>query len=348
MKTGGAEHLMVDLLPILRDKGNEIHLLLFDGTDTPFKEQLQNSGIRIFELGRNSNVYDIRNLFKLRKYLKSYDIIHTHNTACQYYAALAKILSGTKCKFVTTEHNTTNRRRNIVGFEYIDRSIYRRYDKIICISDKAEEMLRDYIGNNFPITTISNGIDIGKFSQAATSDIFDKNRTTIIQVAAFREQKDQPTLIRATALLSDSYHTVFVGDGVCRPQCIALAEKLGITDRITFLGNRTDIPQLLKAADIVVMSSHWEGFGLAAVEGMAAHKPVIANDVDGLKQVVDGAGILFEHGNAKDLAKKIKEIAENPMLYEQTADKCLQRAQEFDISKMAEHYHNAYKSLFNE
>ena len=339
---------MVDLLPRLRDKGNEVHLLLFDGTDTPFKRQLQNSGIRIFELGRNPNVYDIRNLFGLRKYLKDYDVIHTHNTACQYYAALAKRLFGIRCKFATTEHNTGNRRRNITGFKYIDRSIYKQYDKIICISDKAEEALRNYIGNSFPISTIPNGIDIDRFTQAAASDIFDKNRITVIQVAAFREQKDQPTLIRATAKLPKNYHTVFVGDGAYRPKCTALSKELDIADRITFTGIRTDIPQLLKAADIVVMSSHWEGFGLAAVEGMSAGKPVIASDVDGLKQVVEGAGILFECGNAEDLANKIRDIAENPSLYGQTAEKCLRRAQDFDISKMAERYDNAYKSLFDE
>lgn len=348
LKTGGAERLMVDLLPRLRDKGAEVDLLLFDGTETPFKAQLRSADIRIFETGYNPDVYDIRNLSALRKYLKGYDIIHTHNTACQYYAALAKTIFGIKGKFVTTEHNTTNRRRNIKGFKHVDRRIYSRYDKIICISEKAEDMLREYIGNDFPILTIPNGINTRRFAEAAASDIFDKNRTTIIQVAAFREQKDQPTLIRATALLPNNYHTVFVGDGVCRRQCKALAEELGISDRITFLGVRTDIPQLLKAADIVVMSSHWEGFGLAAVEGMAARKPILASSVEGLKQVVYGAGILFECGNAEELAGKIKEIAENPTLYCQIADKCFRRAQEFDISKMTDSYYNVYQSLSDE
>ena len=69
------------------------------------------------------------------------------------------------------------------------------------------------------------------------------------------------------------------------------------------------------------MSSHWEGFGLAAVEGMAAKKPVVASDVDGLKQIVDGAGLIFKVGNAIDLSKKILDIYSTPEKYKLIADK---------------------------
>ena len=75
---------------------------------------------------------------------------------------------------------------------------------------------------------------------------------------------------------------------------------------ILFLSVREDAISILKASDIVVMSSNFEGFGLAAVEGMAAGKPVIASDVEGLSNIVEGAGLLFEPHNEKDLAAKIR------------------------------------------
>ena len=71
LRTGGAEKLMVDLLPRLRDLGNDVELLLFDGTLTPFYEELENMGITIHHLAIGGNVYNPLNIFRLRKYLKN-------------------------------------------------------------------------------------------------------------------------------------------------------------------------------------------------------------------------------------------------------------------------------------
>jgi glycosyltransferase involved in cell wall biosynthesis len=163
LRTGGAEKLMVDLLPRLRDLGNDVELLLFDGTSTPFYEDLRNMGITIYHLAIGGNVYNPLNIFRLRKYLKNYDIIHTHNTACQFYTPISKMLSQAKCKLFTTEHNTFNRRRNIFGWKYIDKFIYSQYKTIISISEKATSNLIAFIGNKYKIRTIENSIDLSKF-----------------------------------------------------------------------------------------------------------------------------------------------------------------------------------------
>ena len=340
LHTGGAEKLMVDLLPRFRAAGHDVDLLVFDGADTPFKESLRQQGIRIFELGRDRSVYRPGNILRLRPYLNNYDIIHSHNTACQYYVAAAKRLFGGRAKLVTTEHSTKNRRRDLPLFRYIDRWMYGRYARIICIA---------HIGDLATFITIPNGVDTTHIRNAAP---YDRNSMGIsaqavllIQVAAFRPEKDQKTLIRAISLLPENYHALFVGDGVCRSECEALAATSDAASRIRFAGIRTDVPQLLKTADIVVMSSHWEGFGLAAVEGMAAHKPVLATDVPGLREVVEGAGVLFEHENPQQLADSIRRLTDDPALYAETADRCAARAAEYDIAKMAEAYLQTYQSL---
>lgn len=169
----------------------------------------------------------------------------------------------------------------------------------------------------------------------------------IVQIAGFRLQKDQDTLIRSLALLPENYEVYFVGDGERRKECELLTTSLNLSSRIHFLGICDNIPQILKEMDILVMSSHWEGFGLAAVEGMAAGKPVIASDVDGLCEVVKGYGVLFPAGDAQALAKEISYIGENRELYQCVAKRCFQRASDFDISKMVESYAKIYNS-FNE
>lgn len=164
-------------------------------------------------------------------------------------------------------------------------------------------------------------------------------------VAGFRYQKDQETLIRAFNNLPEDYELWLIGDGERRSiieQCI---KDNKLEDRVLLLGIRSDIPSLLKSVDVVVQSSHWEGFGLAAVEGMAAGKPVIASDVEGLAQVVEGAGILFPHGDDNALVSIIQQLSDDKDYYKQVAAKCWERAQMFDIQKMVDAYNEVYKGL---
>ena len=95
------------------------------------------------------------------------------------------------------------------------------------------------------------------------------------------------------AQLSESYRLQLVGNGPRLTELEALVQKLRLADRITFLGNRTDIPELMETSDVMVLSSHWEGLSLSSIEGMASGRPFVASDVDGLREVVQGAGVLF-------------------------------------------------------
>ena len=114
---------------------------------------------------------------------------------------------------------------------------------------------------------------------------------------------------------------------------------------IELVSSRTDVSRLLKSVEISVVSSHWEGFGLAAVEGMAVGKPVIASNVEGLCGVVNGAGILFEKGNEIELAEKIKALLSDEKYYEKVGRACLERAKEYDIIFMVDQHVELYKNL---
>lgn len=343
LRTGGAEKLMVDLLPRLRDFGNEVELLLFDGTRTPFYDELEKVDVKIHHLAIGGNVYNPLNIFRLRKYLTDYDIVHTHNTACQYFTPLAKILSRNKCKLFTTEHNTFNRRRAILGWEYIDRFIYKHYDSIISISQKATDNLIAFIGNKYKISTIENGIDLSKFKLLSPANFNSRNKI-ITMIAGFREQKDQDTLIKALSLLPQEYKLWLVGDGERRQILEKLVIELDLGNRVEFLGIRSDIPQILEKSHIVVLSSHWEGFGLAAVEGMASGRPVIVSDVGGLREIVRGYGILFPPQDAKTLANEIKSLCENKNRYNQIALACQEKAKQYEIKKMVLRYNLIYEN----
>lgn len=347
LRTGGAEKLMVDLLPRLKAKDLDVDLLLFDGTDTPFRREVEAAGIKVFDLGIGGSVYSPLRLILLLPFMRKYDVVHTHNTAPQMFAALCSIFSNTK--LVTTEHNTSNRRRAWKWYATIDRWMYGRYRKVICISKKAEDNLRSFIQDqSTKILTINNGVDVDKYSGATPSDELERlvpGSRKLIMVAGFRWEKDQDTLIRALSLLPDKFHLFLVGDGVRRPELEALTKELALDDRVHFLGLRTDVAELLHAADYVVMSSHFEGLSLSSVEGMSVGRPMLASDVDGLREVVGGAGILFPHSDSKALAARILDLDTNVEKNRTIASACGHRAAQFDISAMAEKYSQLYSTL---
>ena len=348
LQMGGAEKLIVDMVPKYKKMGLNVDVLLFDGRMTPLKKQLASEGVKVFSLGCGGTVYNPLYILKLLPYLRKYDIIHTHNTAPQLFAALGSVL----CSVVlcTTEHNTSNRRRDWTWYKPIDKWMYSRYKKVICISDSTEENLRKSIDcKSDKICTIYNGIDIERYANALP---IDKKlvspcpeRKVIAMVAGFRYQKDQETLIRAMSHLPETVELWLVGDGERRTIIEQCVKENGLESRVRLLGIRSDIPSLLKAVDIVVQSSHWEGFGLAAVEGMAAGKPVVATNVAGLSQVVAGAGILFPLGDELALAHIINHLLTDSSYYSSIAEKCGQQARKFDISKMVNEYCKVYQYL---
>jgi glycosyltransferase involved in cell wall biosynthesis len=345
--TGGAEKLMIDLLPRLKEKGHEVDLLLFDGTDTPFRRQAEAAGIKVMHTRIGGSVYNPINLIKLIPYLRRYDIVHTHNTAPQLFAAIGKCFG--RAKLVTTEHSSSNRRRKISWYAPIDKWMYNQYKRVICISQNAEKTLREYIGQSkATICTVNNGVDIAKYSNAEPSDELQRiapGCKAITMVAGFRWEKDQDTLIKGMTLLPKDIHLFLVGDGVRRRECEQLARDNNVVERVHFMGIRNDVPAILRASDYIVMSSHFEGLSLSSVEGMSVGKPFLASNVNGLREVVEGAGLLFNHQDASDFAKLIKQLETDHRLNQTIAMRCYTRAKQFDISKMIEGYSMIYESF---
>ena len=343
LQTGGAEHLMVDLLPALRDLGNEVELLLINGQKTPFYKELESKGIIIHKLQENGRMYSPSHIFKVKKYLKLFDVIHTHTSPCQFLFSFAKMLYRSKTPMVTTEHSTTNHRRGKPFLKPFDRLMYKQYKMKICISKKSLDNLAAHLGSYDGLIEINNGINFNKFTHTIKESL--PVTKTIIMVASMRDAKDQDTVIKAMTLLDDKYILKLVGDGPRKQQLQQLCEKINVANKVIFMGNRTDIPELLRESDFVVLSSHWEGLSLACIEGMASGRPFLASDVQGLGEIVREYGIVFPEGDYKSLSKEIIKLSEDSIHYKVVAEKCIERAKEFDINIMANKYNNIYQSL---
>ena len=371
LMTGGAEVLVVNLMPRFRALGHEVGVVVFNGERTVLMERLEREcpECRIYRLG--TSVYSPLHIIRLARIMRQYDIVHTHNSSPQLFAAIANVFCHKK--LVTTEHNTNNRKREKGGlFRLVDKWMYGRYDQIICISEVAENMLRMYLNENenenendngnedearrkgyqlsikrsYNICTINNGVDVEAIHGAEPIAEMKSGRFVVVMVAGFREAKDQDTVIRAMALLpKDDYELWLVGDGTRRANLELTIDNLHLGDQVKLLGLRTDVPNILKTADVVVMSSHWEGLSLSNIEGMSAGKPFVASDVNGLREVTQGYGILFPHEDAEALANIIQRLHDDCLYYQQIAARCYERAKEFDIKKMAKAYDEVYLQL---
>ena len=352
LQAGGAERSLAGNVPLHNKNGYQTDILLLSDKDSFFLEVLKNENVKIYSL-HAKNIYNPLLVFKLIKYFKKYDIVHAHLFPSIYWVALARILSSPKPKLVLTEHNTSNKRRNIKIFKFIDKLIYNQYERIISISEATSSLLDLYINIGKKIVTVPNGIDIINFRKRlndSKKDILNisNDKKVIVQIASFSHQKDQDTVIKSMLYLTSDYFLVLVGVGERLELCKELAMQLKVDNRVFFLGLRKDIAEIINVSDIVVLSSHYEGFGRAAVEGMAMGKPTIVSNVPGLAEVVKGAGLLFESGNSEQLASYISRLINDRHYYKLISSKCYKRSELFDIRTMVDSYEKVYKSLISQ
>ena len=154
LNTGGAERLLTNILPIMKEQGNEVHLLLLNKTSCDYEKIISDYGISVNSMELPFGRFDLRAIFRLRKYMQVYDVIHVHLFPSQYWAAIAHKIFHSKSVLVTTEHSTFNTRGKFIITSFIDRFIYGLYDGIICISEGTKNFMLKRTPKNVHIKVI--------------------------------------------------------------------------------------------------------------------------------------------------------------------------------------------------
>lgn len=351
MSIGGAEKLLSVTVPVFQEEGVNMDVLCLNGQNSKLYDILEaDSNGNVVSLS-NGSVYNPLNIFKIIPFLNKYDIIHVHLFPSLYFVAVAKLISLSKVKLIFTEHSTGNRRLNNIWFRLIDKLIYSIYSRVICITLGVKEVLIEKLHlNEDKLDIVENGVDLIEIQNSVSEkrlnfDLSDDDKV-LIMVAGFRIEKDQDTLIRAIKELPEKYKLILAGDGIRRKELEVLIDELNLQNRVSLLGNRTDVYSLIKMSDIAVLSSHWEGFGLVAVEAMACGTPLIASNVEGLSQVVEGGGVLFEKGNVEDLKNKILSL-ENESFYREVSVRGYEKSKQYDISNLIDKTIKIYNEVLN-
>lgn len=347
--SGGAEKLIHDMAIEMKNKGEDVSVVLLTSKNGVYDNSLLEKGIKVIHLSDKWDIYNPINIIKLIKKLREYDIVHTHIYSAQLWTAFASYFLPKKIKYITTEHNTTNSRRGKWYFKLLDKWMYQRYDSIVTITQEVQECLTNWIGESklFKMEIVKNGIFLENYSNASPLKrellkLTDSNKV-IVMIARFDKQKDHKTIVNAMQYLDSNYKLLLIGKGELENEIKIQVKKLSLDEKIDFLGYRKDIPEILKMADVCVLSSHYEGLPISALEAMASGIPFVATKAPGLKDLVVGAGEVFEPENSLELSEIIKKICTDDGYRLEISKKCMARAKEYDIKETVKEYINIYK-----
>jgi len=353
LEVGGAEKLLIDLLKNTNptDDVYYIAVVMNDKVNESLKKELLATNCNVYFLNRKEGHKHPKYLFRLLNIIKqnNIDIIHSHNYGGKAWSMLCKWLNP-KLKLVYTIHDT-----NILNnLSKLNLLLHKKFiDTNIAISNAILKECQEYNINE--TIQIYNGVNLKNFDVKEKNKKID-NYFNIINISRINHlKKGQDILINALKICKDkglNFKCNFVG-GVydyskdSYKYLNTLVKELNLEKEITFLGNRTDICELLSASDLFVLSSKYEGLGLVVLESMSARVPVITSNIDGPAELITHGenGLLFESENHYDLADKILYLYNNRKKMEALSQNAYEYVQRFDIFVMCEKYCDLYKKL---
>ncbi|GAA6747090.1 glycosyltransferase family 4 protein [Thermus brockianus] len=317
---GGAQMHLLELLRAFRDRA-ELHLAV--GQD---EEDFLVKAAR--ELGVETHLFahmvqpirpasDLRGLREVRDLIRRLrpDLVHAHSSKAGFLGRLAARSLGVRSVFTAhgwafTDGVSPARRALALTLE---RLAGRVGDLVLAVSERDRELaLRYRVVPPERIRVVWNGVPDTPLRADPG-----RHPPRIVMVGRFAPQKDHALLLRALAGLRGlPWRLDLVGQGSLLPEVRALAERLGLGERVRFLGKRLDVDRILADAQVFVLASNWEGLPLSVLEAMRAGLPVVASDVGGVREaVLEGrTGYLVPRGDEGLLRERLALLLQDPHL----------------------------------
>lgn len=284
-------------------------------------DRLNQQGIKAVRLSWRFRVDPIL-LVNMIKLIRSDppQIVHTHLFKSDFHGRLAARLCGVPV-VVSTLHNCDAWANNpVFGLIYGLTALFA--DKIIAVADEVKKFALEHLFiRESRIVTIRNAIQVDQFryDDQARFNVrkeFGLSLDVLLFgiVARLDPQKDHENFLHAAALIkkeAPAARFLIVGDGGLRDSLVKLADDLGLTPDVVFCGMRKDMPAIMSAIDVLVLSSRYEGLPVVLLEAMAASRPVVSTSVNGVPGVViDGeTGLLVPSANSEALAEACMTLA---------------------------------------
>lgn len=338
---GGSGVVATELGKLLAEKGHEVHFITHS---MPFRLGKYHKNIFYHEVEVSDYYvfryppYDLSLASKLAQVAKmeDLDLLHVHyaipHAVC---ALLAKQMIGSKLKVVTTLHGTDI---TVLGQDQSISDLIRyainESDAVTAVSQDLIKETRESLAIERPIDLAYNFVDKRVYYPRDVSKLRPEfarpDEKILIHISNFRPVKRVSDVVDIFAKVSERLPSrlLFVGEGPELSKIIAKVKELGLSDRVTFCGKQDDVAQVISLADVMLLPSEKESFGLVALEAMACGVPTVGSNAGGIPELITHGetGYLAEIGDTEQMAEYVYQMLSRPEQYELMVEKCLYRA----------------------
>ena len=360
---GGSGVVATELGKGLAEKGHQVHFITYRQParldsfhENIFYHEVSSLDYPLFEYAPYETALASK-MVDVVKY-EDLDILHVHyaipHAAVAYMAKKILLDEGRYIPVITTLHGTDI---TLVGkdasYAPVVAFSINKSDGITAVSDSLKEDTNKHFKIRKEIRVIPNFIDFNRFRKS-DKDHFKKaiapnNEKILIHVSNFRKVKRVDDVVHIFKAVRDKIPSklLLIGDGPERRNVEQLCRDLGTCNDIRFLGKQEAVEELLAVADLFLMPSGSESFGLAALEAMACEVPVISSNVGGLPEVnIQGkTGFLSDVGKVEEMAKNAIHLLGNEELHNGFRINALKQAQQFDIEHILPQYEGFYEEI---
>jgi glycosyltransferase involved in cell wall biosynthesis len=289
------------------------------------------------DMARGPALRDVGDLWSIRRLARGRDVVHLHSSKAAALGRVASLSLGRRRPAVVmTPHYWSW----LVGgrlaplYRWIEQVLARTGDAIVAVSEREAREGRAVLGDHAQITLIHNGVDRSRFSPDGVRAPRDAGAALLVCVGRLSEQKGQDVAIRALARLRDRTARLrLVGDESApgeRRRLEVLATSLGVADRIEWRGEVADPAPELRAADVVIAPSRWEGMSLVFLEAMACGAALVVSDVAGSEILVD-AGVIVPPDDPQTLAEAVDALLDDPDRRVRLGEAARERSGSYDL-----------------
>ena len=326
---GGSERQAVSLTGLLKNEGSfDVYAATLNRSGVLLSD-IEDMGLPAVPEFPLTSFYNAKFVDQVRtcaKYLteNKIDLVHTHDFYTNVFGMAAASLARVPVR-ITSKRETTGMRSGAQNI--VEKAAFTRADRVVVNSNAVRSHLAERGMKGSKVRLIYNGIGLDRFSNVR-SDSEELCRRYhlpvggdarfITMVANLRHDvKNVPMLLRAAKRVTSvdlTAHFVIAGEGELKPGLEAMANKMGITANVHFIGRCSDVPELLSASYLCVLTSKAEGFSNSILEYMAAGKPVVATNVGGASEamIYGATGYLVESNDDAAMSRRIIELLADP------------------------------------
>lgn len=360
---GGSGVVATELGKALAQKGHQVHFITYSQPvrlgsfrQNIFYHEVAISDYPLFEY----QPYETELASKMVAVVKNegLDVLHVHyaipHASAAYMARQILRSQGINIPFVTTLHGTDI---TLVGkdpsFEPVITFCINESDAVTAVSESLKNETYEYFNVEHKIEVIPNFVNTN-YKKSEFCDEFRKrfansNEIIFCHISNFRKVKRIDDVVKVFAKVREKIpaHLMLVGDGPERQSIERLCRDLNVIENVTFVGKVRDTEHVLEFADVFLLPSQTESFGLAALEAMAVGVPVISSNTGGIPEVnVHGVtGYLSNVGDVDDMVANAMKLVESPAVLAKFKENALERSKDFTMEKILPMYEKLYERI---